>query len=88
MSSESIYLDGATEPHHLEANIGGGSMVAFTAPSPDRVTENEDCVAAIPYGPSAVVLAIADGAGGLPGGTTRGANSNSVAGKVTEPRDA
>lgn len=68
MTSDSIYLDGVTQPDHLAAEIGGGSLVAFTAPAPDKTTENEDCVAAIPYGPTAVVLAIADGAGGLPGG--------------------
>jgi serine/threonine protein phosphatase PrpC len=32
------------------------------------VTENEDTVAAIPYGPDAAVLVVADGAGGLPAG--------------------
>jgi len=68
MTSDSIYLDGATQADHLDAEIGGGSLVAFTAPAPDKATENEDSVAAIPYGPTAVVLAIADGAGGLPGG--------------------
>jgi serine/threonine protein phosphatase PrpC len=68
MTSDSIYLDGATQADHLDAAIGGGSLVAFTAPAPDKTTENEDSVAAIPYGPTAVVLAIADGAGGLPGG--------------------
>ena len=68
MTSNSIYLDGATQADHLDAEIGGGSLVAYTAPAPDKTTENEDSVAAIPYGPAAVVLAIADGAGGLPGG--------------------
>jgi len=68
MSIDIIVLDGATGPDHAAAEIGGGSLVAFTAPSPDKTTENEDCVAAIPYGPAAVILAIADGAGGLPSG--------------------
>ncbi|MDA0679007.1 MAG: protein phosphatase 2C domain-containing protein [Proteobacteria bacterium] len=68
MIDDTIVLDGATESHRLDAKIGGGSLVAYTAPSPDKTTENEDCVAAIPYGPAAVVLAIADGVGGLPGG--------------------
>lgn len=68
MNTETMMLDGATQADHLIADVGGGSLVAYTAPAPDKVTENEDCVAAIPYGPGAVVLVIADGAGGLPGG--------------------
>jgi len=61
-------LDGATEPESIEAQLGGGSIVAYTARSPDTETENEDTVAAIPYGDDAVVLAVADGVGGLPAG--------------------
>jgi serine/threonine protein phosphatase PrpC len=61
-------LDGATEPDSIEAQLGGGSIVAYTARSPDKETENEDTVAAIPYGHDAVVLAVADGVGGLPAG--------------------
>lgn len=68
MNTETMMLDGATQADHLIADVGGGSLVAYTAPAPDKVTENEDSVAAIPYGPGAVVLVIADGAGGLPGG--------------------
>ena len=61
-------LDGATEPDSIDAQLGGGSIVAYTARSPDKETENEDTVAAIPYGHDAVVLAVADGVGGLPAG--------------------
>ena len=43
-------------------------MVAFTCRAPDKESDNEDSVAAIPYGPDAVVLVVADGAGGLPAG--------------------
>lgn len=68
MTANTIMLDGATEADHRVAEIGGGSIVAYTAPAPDKETENEDSVAAIPYGPGAVVLVIADGAGGLPAG--------------------
>jgi len=63
-----ILLDGATAPQQLDVQIGGGSMIAYTCPAPDKETENEDSVAAIPYGPDAVVLVVADGAGGLPAG--------------------
>lgn len=59
---------GRREPFTLREAIAGGTMVAHTAPSPERSTDNEDCFAAIPYGPQAGVLAVADGAGGMPGG--------------------
>jgi len=69
MSADQItLLDGATEPDSIEASLGGGTVVAYSDRSPDRETENEDTVAAIPYGPEAVVLVVADGVGGLPGG--------------------
>ena len=55
-------------PDEFSTSIGGGSLVAYTCPAPDRTTGNEDTLAAIPYGPDAAVLAVADGAGGLPGG--------------------
>jgi serine/threonine protein phosphatase PrpC len=61
-----VMLDGADVPELLELEIGGGQLIAYTARSPDKETENEDTVAAIPYGPDAVVLVVADGAGGLP----------------------
>jgi len=61
-------LDGRTEPHRISLAIAGGSLVAYTGPAPDRDSDNEDTVAAIPYGPDAAVLVIADGAGGMPGG--------------------
>jgi len=63
-----MLMDGASSPHKMDLSVGGGSMFAYTCPAPDKTTENEDCVAAIPYGPEAVVLVVADGAGGLPAG--------------------
>ena len=68
MSDGIITLNGAEEPEQIEAGAGGGSLVLYTCRAPDKETENEDTVAAIPYGPDAVVLVVADGAGGLPGG--------------------
>lgn len=68
MTTDTILLDGATEAELLTAEVGGGSLVAYTAPAPDKTTDNEDSVAAIPYGLGAVVLVVADGAGGLPAG--------------------
>lgn len=65
---EMMLLDGATEPDSRKTSIGGGQLFAYTARAPDKESENEDTVAAIPWGPDACVLVIADGAGGLPGG--------------------
>ena len=63
-----ILLDGVMSQETCTGDIGGGSFVAFTCPSPDKETGNEDSVALIPIGNDAVVLVVADGAGGLPGG--------------------
>ena len=68
MTADLLLLDGATEADQLDTVVGGGSVVAYTCPAPDKSTENEDSVAAIPYGPDAAVLVVADGAGGLPAG--------------------
>lgn len=63
-----LVLDGAFKPDSQVAEVGGGSIVAFTERAPDKDTENEDTVAVIPWGPESVVLVVADGAGGLPAG--------------------
>ena len=63
-----LVLDGAFKPDSQAADVGGGSVVAFTERAPDKDTENEDTVAVIPWGPESVVLVVADGAGGLPAG--------------------
>jgi serine/threonine protein phosphatase PrpC len=63
-----LVLDGAFQPDSQVAQVGGGSVVAFTERAPDKDTENEDTVAVIPWGPESVVLVVADGAGGLPAG--------------------
>jgi len=68
MIDDIVLLDGARESDLRQASIGGGIVIAYTCPSPDRETENEDTVAVIPYGPEAAVLIVADGAGGLPAG--------------------
>lgn len=65
---DTLLLDGAIEPDRHHVMVGGGELIAFCAPSPDRSTDNEDTVAVIPYGPQAAVLVVADGAGGLPAG--------------------
>lgn len=63
-----LLLDGAFKPDNQAADVGGGSVVAFTERAPDKDTENQDTVAVIPWGPESVVLVVADGAGGLPAG--------------------
>lgn len=47
-----------------------GQVVAFTHRSPEKESVNEDCAALIPYDDENGVLVIADGLGGLPGGST------------------
>ncbi len=68
LADDMLRLDGSDTPDQRATGVGGGSLVAFTARAPDKATENEDTVAAIPWGPDACVLVIADGAGGLPAG--------------------
>ncbi len=63
-----LMLDGAAEPDRREAKLDGGNLIAYTTPAPDKDGDNEDAVAAVPYGSDAAVLLVADGAGGLPAG--------------------
>jgi len=77
MTTDTILLEGVNEPDRVGAEVGGGTIIAYTAPAPGKTTGNEDSVAAIPYGPGAAILAVADGAGGLPGG--RKASQTAVA---------
>jgi len=63
-----LVLDGAFEPDRQQAEVGGGSVIAYTARAPDKNSENEDTVAVVPWGPEAAVFIVADGAGGLPAG--------------------
>ncbi len=63
-----VLLGGAEKPDRRQFDVGGGSLIAYTSRSPDKETENEDTVAIIPWGPQAVILLVADGAGGLPAG--------------------
>lgn len=67
-ADDAIILGGNLAAERCEFAVGGGNVVAYSGPSPDRESENEDSAAVIPYGPEAVVLVVADGAGGLPSG--------------------
>lgn len=63
-----VMLEGVDELEQRTVRIGGGTLIAYTCRCPGKTTDNEDTVAAIPYGPDAAVLVVADGAGGLPAG--------------------
>lgn len=63
-----LLLDAVHEPQQMQADVAGGTAVAYTCQDPGKETGNEDSVAIIPYGPGAAVLVVADGAGGLPAG--------------------
>lgn len=57
-----------TGPEQFE--MVSGQVLVFTHRSPEKETANEDCAALIPYDDANGVLVIADGLGGLPGGST------------------
>ena len=67
-ATDIIFLDGASEPDCVTADVAGGNAIAYTCRDPYKETDNEDTVAIIPYGPGAAVFVVADGAGGLPAG--------------------
>lgn len=56
----------------FETNLGeavvheflGGEVCVFTAPSPDKETQNEDAAAILPFDGSSGILVVADGVGG------------------------
>jgi len=51
-------------------NMVSGQLIVFSRRSPSKESVNEDCAALIPYDDTNGVLAIADGLGGQPGGST------------------
>ncbi len=57
-----------SEGQFVALGVGGGQAHAFTLQSPGKTSGNEDSVGVFPYGPGATILAVADGAGGLPAG--------------------
>jgi serine/threonine protein phosphatase PrpC len=62
-----LWLD-SQEPGPLGIDISQGSVAGTCIPAPGREGPNEDCAFAASYGPDAIVLAVADGAGGMPAG--------------------
>ncbi len=70
--------------------FAGGTCALFTTRAPEKETPNEDAIGLIPLGPSAGVLVVADGAGGMPGGDEASAIaidllSRSVSWNASEP---
>ncbi|MDH3691783.1 MAG: serine/threonine-protein phosphatase [Gammaproteobacteria bacterium] len=60
-----VYL-GDKNPQTGLYDTPGGHIAAYSARSPDKDTDNEDSAVAIVCGEDTTVLAVADGAGGLP----------------------
>lgn len=66
--AEAFLSGDESEGQLLSMNVGGGTACAFTLQAPGKFSGNEDSFGVCAYGPSAAVLAVADGAGGLPAG--------------------
>jgi len=61
------YFDSSLdEPQYF--SLQAGIATAFTARAPGKETANEDALAIIPVNQSSLVLAVADGMGGMPAG--------------------
>jgi len=67
-ATESAFLLGDGGDELGKICLLGGTIVGMSRRSPGKETPNEDCVLACAYGNDAVILAVADGAGGLPAG--------------------
>ncbi len=52
----------------IVSEMAGGSIVLFSTPAPEAEKPNQDAAVLLPIGDDAAVLAVADGAGGLPAG--------------------
>jgi len=56
----------AEHPKPVQVDVAGGTAVVFSTKSPEREGPNEDAALVIPVGPRRALLAVADGAGGMP----------------------
>lgn len=71
------------------AALAGGEASVYCRRSPEKDTDNEDTLALIPLGPETAVLAVADGAGGLPAGRRASQTAiRTVIDSLSGPRDA
>lgn len=62
------FLIGANSPENLQLTWSGESVCAFSQRCPEKETDNEDAALVYKYSKSQTILAVADGAGGLPSG--------------------
>ena len=67
-SPNSLRFLGESESADGHLLVNGFEILGFSARSPYKSTDNEDSGLAMAYGPDGLVLAVADGAGGLPAG--------------------
>jgi len=63
-----VHLFLGAETGAADLNLVQGQVSVRTFRSPDKETDNEDSAAVIPFGAEGLVLAVADGVGGSPGG--------------------
>jgi serine/threonine protein phosphatase PrpC len=66
-STTLLHLD-HTDSGPLGVDVPMGSIVGLSLRCPEKDGPNEDCAFAASYGSDSLVLAVADGAGGLPAG--------------------
>ncbi len=66
--NEPLILNGEQERVRMRKAGPCFELVAFSSRSPAKVTPNEDSALAMDFGEDSIVLAVADGAGGLPAG--------------------
>lgn len=81
-----VLIETPSGPELAEAELGGGQFVGFSQKSPNKESDNEDTLAAFEFGEDAVVLIVADGAGGLPAG--RRASQTAVGAMITALRES
>lgn len=84
-ADEQLVITGADMTEGRLLPVDGGAAAVFSARCPDKQTSNEDAAAVCPV-PGGVVLAVADGVGGLPGGEL--ASSKALTALLREVRRA
>ncbi len=88
-ATEPVVLPGEPEAAEIfVTRLAAAEVAACCRRSPDKETDNEDTLALIPLGPETAVLAVADGAGGLPAGRRASQTAiRTVIGSLAAPRD-
>ncbi len=76
-----------TDPSSM--SVASGNTAYYTHRSPDKETDNEDCLAIIPYNKNSAVLIVADGLGGYPAGDTASAIAiRTLSSHISQAEDA